>query len=83
LLRKKRQSAAEVLFWCDRFGHAELLRGGQYGTQGHVAKGLCAWWRPYNAQHMLALRLTRANRQWDSYWQQISDTQRDQITTSV
>jgi hypothetical protein len=29
-----------------------------------------AWWRAANADHMLALRLNRANRQWDSYWKQ-------------
>jgi hypothetical protein len=29
-----------------------------------------AWWRAANADHMLALRLNRANRQWDSYWNQ-------------
>lgn len=27
-----------------------------------------AWWRAANAEHMLALRLNRANRQWDGYW---------------
>jgi len=27
-----------------------------------------AWWRAANADHMLALRLTRANRQWNAYW---------------
>jgi len=32
---------------------------------------------------MLALRLNRANRQWDGYWQQISKNQHDQLTTSV
>jgi len=29
-----------------------------------------AWWCAANADHMLALRLNRANRQWDSYWKQ-------------
>lgn len=29
-----------------------------------------AWWRAANADHMLALRLNRVNRQWDSYWKQ-------------
>jgi hypothetical protein len=33
-----------------------------------------AWWREHNAEHMLALRLNRANQQWDSYWQRISET---------
>jgi hypothetical protein len=27
-----------------------------------------AWWRAANAEHMLALRLARANRQWNDYW---------------
>lgn len=27
-----------------------------------------AWWNPANAEHMLALRLNRANRQWEAYW---------------
>ncbi|MCL1960928.1 MAG: hypothetical protein FWG56_03980 [Desulfovibrionaceae bacterium] len=27
-----------------------------------------AWWSPKNAQHMLALRLNRANSEWASYW---------------
>jgi hypothetical protein len=29
-----------------------------------------SWWRAANADYMLALRLNRANRQWDSYWNQ-------------
>ena len=29
-----------------------------------------SWWCAANADHMLALRLNRANRQWDSYWNQ-------------
>jgi hypothetical protein len=27
-----------------------------------------AWWRAANAEHMLALRLNRANGQWGAYW---------------
>jgi hypothetical protein len=27
-----------------------------------------AWWRAANADHMLALRVCRANRQWQAYW---------------
>lgn len=27
-----------------------------------------AWWRAENADHMLALRLNRANHQWNAYW---------------
>jgi len=29
-----------------------------------------AWWRVGNAEKMLALRVTRANREWESYWLQ-------------
>ena len=31
-----------------------------------------AWWKPENAEKMLALRLTRANGEWQSYWQRHS-----------
>lgn len=27
-----------------------------------------AWWSPQNAEHMLALRVCRANNEWRSYW---------------
>lgn len=30
-----------------------------------------SWWCAENAEHMLALRLNRANRQWDDYWNQV------------
>lgn len=30
-----------------------------------------SWWCAANADHMLALRLNRANRQWDNYWNQV------------
>lgn len=29
-----------------------------------------SWWCAANAEHMLALRLNRANQQWNSYWSQ-------------
>ena len=29
-----------------------------------------SWWCAANAEHMLALRLNRANKQWDTYWNQ-------------
>ena len=28
-----------------------------------------AWWKPDNLQKMMALRLVRANNQWESYWE--------------
>ena len=63
-------------------GSGEIESAHRYVVQQRL-KRPGAWWRPHNAQHMLALRLARANRQWGSYWQRISDAQRDQITTSV
>jgi hypothetical protein len=63
-------------------GSGEIESGHRYIVQQRM-KRPGAWWRPRNAEHMLALRLARANHQWDSYWQQASDTQHDQITTSV
>ncbi len=27
-----------------------------------------SWWTPQNAEHMLALRVSRHNREWQSYW---------------
>jgi hypothetical protein len=63
-------------------GSGEIESAHRYIVQQRM-KRPGAWWCPHNAEHMLALRLARANRQWDCYWQQISDTQRDQISTSV
>ena len=28
-----------------------------------------AWWSPAHVEAMLALRLNRANREWEAYWQ--------------
>jgi hypothetical protein len=30
-----------------------------------------SWWCTVNAEHMLALRLNRANHQWGNYWNQV------------
>jgi hypothetical protein len=63
-------------------GSGEIESAHRYIVQQRM-KRPGAWWRPHNAEHMLALRLARANHQWDSYWQRVSDNQHDQITTSV
>ena len=34
-----------------------------------------AWWRAENAEKMLALRVTRANGEWQSYWKQLRQAQ--------
>ena len=33
-----------------------------------------AWWLKENAEKMLALRVTRANQEWESYWTQLRQT---------
>ena len=63
-------------------GSGEIESAHRYIVQQRM-KRPGAWWRAHNAEHMLALRINRANRQWDSYWQQISKNQHDQLATSV
>ena len=63
-------------------GSGEIESAHRYIVQQRM-KRPGAWWRAHNAEHMLALRLNRANRQWDAYWQRISAGQHDQLTTSV
>lgn len=63
-------------------GSGEIESAHRYIVQQRM-KRPGAWWREHNAEHMLALRLNRANRQWDGYWQRISNNRHDQLTTSV
>lgn len=48
-------------------GSGEIESAHRYIVQQRL-KRPGAWWRATNADHMLALRLNRANRQWDAYW---------------
>ena len=48
-------------------GSGEIESAHRYIVQQRL-KRPGAWWRAANADHMLALRLNRANRQWDAYW---------------
>ena len=63
-------------------GSGEIESAHRYIVQQRM-KRPGAWWRVHNAEHMLALRLNRANHQWYGYWQTISSGQHDQTTTSV
>lgn len=63
-------------------GSGEIESAHRYIVQQRL-KRPGAWWRAHNAEHMLALRLNRANRQWDGYWQRISSDQHEQLSTSV
>ena len=48
-------------------GSGEIESAHRYIVQQRL-KRPGAWWLAANADHMLALRLNRANRQWDTYW---------------
>ena len=48
-------------------GSGEIESAHRYLVQQRL-KRPGAWWRAANAEHMLALRLNRANRQWNGYW---------------
>jgi hypothetical protein len=48
-------------------GSGEIESAHRYIAQQRL-KRPGAWWREANADHMLALRLNRANRQWEAYW---------------
>ena len=49
-------------------GFAALPKAHRYVIQDRL-KRPGAWWKLKNAKHMLALRVCRANHEWDSYWQ--------------
>ncbi len=49
-------------------GSGEIESAHRYVIQDRL-KRAGAWWKLKNAKHMLALRVCRANQEWDSYWQ--------------
>ena len=48
-------------------GSGEVESAHRYLVQQRLKRS-GAWWRAKNAESMLALRLNRANRQWQGYW---------------
>jgi len=48
-------------------GSGEIESAHRYVIQDRL-KRPGAWWKPENAESMLALRVARANKDWDSYW---------------
>jgi len=52
-------------------GSGEIESAHRYIVQQRL-KRPGAWWRVENADHMLALRLNRANKQWNTYWHSTS-----------
>jgi len=63
-------------------GSGEIESAHRYVVQQRL-KRPGAWWSPHNAEHMLALRLARANQRWHSYWQKISSGLSERLTTSL
>ena len=50
-------------------GSGEIESAHRYIVQKRL-KLAGSWWCAANADHMLALRLNRANKQWGNYWNQ-------------
>ena len=48
-------------------GSGEIESAHRYIAQQRL-KRPGTWWEANNAEHMLALRMNRANRQWNAYW---------------
>ena len=63
-------------------GSGEIESSHRYIVQERM-KRAGAWWRPHNADHMLALRLNRANSQWNSYWKNFLSSKHEQVSTSL
>ncbi len=55
-------------------GSGEIESGNRSVVQARL-KMSGAWWRAENAEKMLALRVTRANGEWQSYWQGVRQSQ--------
>jgi hypothetical protein len=53
-------------------GSGEVESGHRYVIQDRL-KLTGAWWKPQNAQSMLAMRVMRANSQWEAYWDRHTD----------
>jgi hypothetical protein len=50
-------------------GSGEVEGGHRWVVQERLKKA-GSWWKRENAKKMLALRINRANREWQTYWQQ-------------
>ena len=52
-------------------GSGEIESAHRYVIQSRL-KRAGAWWTLDNLENMLALRVRRANREWDAYWSQVN-----------
>ena len=63
-------------------GSGEIESAHRYVVQQRL-KRPGAWWQASSAERMLALRIHRANRLWNGYWQRNPGDQLDKVATSV
>ena len=63
-------------------GSGEIESAHRYVIQQRL-KRPGAWWQASSAERMLALRIHRANRLWNAYWQRNPGKQLDKVATSV
>lgn len=63
-------------------GSGEIESAHRYVVQKRLKLAGC-WWRLHNAEHMLALRLNRANHQWGAYWAKVAAQPTPETDTSV
>jgi hypothetical protein len=63
-------------------GSGEIESAHRYVVQKRL-KLAGAWWEIQNAEHMLALRINRANRKWDGYWSALAGQHSLDICTSL
>lgn len=63
-------------------GSGEIESAHRYVVQKRLKLSGC-WWLIQNAEHMLALRLIRANRKWDAYWSTLAGRNSSELATSV
>ena len=63
-------------------GSGEIESAHRYVVQQRL-KRPGAWWQAHTAERMLALRVHRANRQWQHYWNRNTAQHYDKIATSV
>ncbi len=65
--RREQLNYQSALVYDLPIGSGEIESAHRYIVQQRL-KRPGAWWCAANADHMLALRLNSANRQWDAYW---------------
>ncbi len=63
-------------------GSGEIESAHRYVVQKWLKLPGC-WWLIPNAEHMLALRINRANRKWHAYWMALAGNKSPEFCTPV